>query len=313
MREAFPGVPVVPLIGDVRDRARVQEVVVSNLPDVIYHAAAYKHVPVMEAHPAEAVKNNVLGTRNVAEAAADFGVSRFVLVSTDKAVRPTNVMGATKRVAELVVQNMNGRGRETTFVAVRFGNVLDSVGSVIPIFRKQLMTTGKLTVTHPDASRYFMLIPEAASLILQAGAMAQGGEVFVLDMGRPVKIVDLATNMIRLSGKELGVTADIVFTGLRPGEKLHEELVVEGEDVVRTSHPKVMKMIGDGKMPHEWGARLEELLASAKAGDNLRVVEKLDVLVKGYSPMYEFHGVPAPAGTIALDLSRPAPPSKSVH
>jgi FlaA1/EpsC-like NDP-sugar epimerase len=313
MRAAFPGVPIVPLIGDVRDRGRVEEAVAANLPDVIYHAAAYKHVPVMEAHPAEAVKNNVLGTRIVAEAAADFGVSRFVLVSTDKAVRPTNVMGATKRTAELVVQNLNGRGKETIFVAVRFGNVLDSVGSVIPIFRRQLETTGKLTVTHPEASRFFMLIPEAAGLILQAGAMVQGGEVFVLVMGEPVRIVELAKNMIRLSGRELDVDAEIVYTGLRPGEKLHEELVVEGEDVVRTSHPKVMKLIGDGKMPYDWGARLEELIAAAKAGDNLRVVEKLDVLVKGYSPMYQFHGVPAPAGTIALDLSRPSPPSKSVH
>ncbi|MEK6779466.1 MAG: nucleoside-diphosphate sugar epimerase/dehydratase, partial [Candidatus Deferrimicrobiota bacterium] len=205
MRAAFPKVDIVTVIGDVRDRRRVREIVAANMPAVIYHAAAYKHVPVMEAHPVEAVKNNVLGTRIVAEAAAEYGVERFVLVSTDKAVRPTNVMGATKRVAELIVQSMNGSGKETTFVAVRFGNVLDSVGSVIPIFRKQLETTGKITVTHPDASRYFMLIPEAAGLILQAGSMGSGGEVFVLDMGEPVRIVDLAKNMIRLSGKELGV------------------------------------------------------------------------------------------------------------
>ncbi|MBW6505108.1 polysaccharide biosynthesis protein, partial [bacterium] len=230
MRHRFPGLELIPVIGDVRDRGRVEETVRAHRPAVIFHAAAYKHVPMMEIHPVEAVKTNVLGTRIVAEAAARLGVERFVLVSTDKAVRPTNVMGATKRLAELVIHNIASREGPTVFVAVRFGNVLGSVGSVIPVFRKQLMTTGKLTVTHPEASRYFMLIPEAAGLILQAGAMGEGGEVFVLDMGEPVKIVDLAKNLVRLSGKELGVDAEIVFTGLRPGEKLHEELIVEGED-----------------------------------------------------------------------------------
>ena len=223
-------------------------------------------------------------------------------------------MGATKRVAELVIQNMNGQGRKTMFVAVRFGNVLGSVGSVIPIFRKQLKTTGKLTVTHPEASRYFMLIPEAAGLILQAGAMGEGGEVFVLDMGEPVKIVDLAKNLIRLSGKELGVDAEIVYTGLRPGEKLHEELVIEGEDVIRTAHPKVMKMIGSEKMPLEWTARLGELIEAAKNGDRLSVVEKLDALVKGYRPAYEFHGVRS--SRRARSSSRPSippPPSPSTN
>ena len=303
---------LVPVIGDVRDRDRVEEIFRAWRPAIVYHAAAYKHVPVMEMHPVEAVKTNVLGTRIVAEAAAKFGVGRFVLVSTDKAVRPTNVMGATKRVAELVIHNMNGQGRKTLFVAVRFGNVLGSVGSVIPIFRKQLMTTGKLTVTNAEASRYFMLIPEAAGLILQAGAMGEGGEVFVLDMGEPVKIVDLAKNLIRLSGKELGVDAEIVYTGLRPGEKLHEELVIEGEDVMRTTHPKVMKLIGSEKMPLEWTARLGELIEAAKNGSRLSVVEKLDALVKGYSPAYEFHGVDVPAEP---DPPRPriSPPSKSVH
>jgi FlaA1/EpsC-like NDP-sugar epimerase len=312
MREKFPALDLVPVIGDVRDRDRVEEIFRAWRPAIVYHAAAYKHVPVMEMHPVEAVKTNVLGTRIVAEAASEFGVERFVLVSTDKAVRPTNVMGATKRVAELVIHNLNGQGRKTMFVAVRFGNVLGSVGSVIPIFRKQLMTTGKLTVTNAEASRYFMLIPEAAGLILQAGAMGEGGEVFVLDMGEPVKIVDLAKNLIRLSGKELGVDAEIVYTGLRPGEKLHEELVIEGEDVVRTTHPKVMKLIGSEKMPLEWTARLGELIEAAKNGGRLSVVEKLDALVKGYSPAYKFHGVDVPADS---DLPRPRilPPSKSVH
>jgi len=303
MREKFPAVDLFPVIGDVRDRGRVEEIVRGHRPAIIFHAAAYKHVPMMEVHPVEAVKTNVLGTRIVAEAAAKFGVERFVLVSTDKAVRPTNVMGATKRLAELVIQNVASRKGPTVFVAVRFGNVLGSVGSVIPIFRRQLMTTGKLTVTHKDASRYFMLIPEAAGLILQAGAMGDGGEVFVLDMGEPVKILDLAKNLIRLSGKELGVDAEIVFTGLRPGEKLHEELVVEGEDVSGTTHPKVMKLIGNGKMPSSWSKQLEELIVCAITGGHCGVVEKLDALVKGYRPDYEFHGVVVPPAATAANAA----------
>jgi FlaA1/EpsC-like NDP-sugar epimerase len=306
------------VIGDVRDRGRVEEIVRAHRPAIIFHAAAYKHVPMMEYHPVEAVKTNVLGTRIVAEAAAKFEVERFVLVSTDKAVRPTNVMGATKRLAELVIHNVAGRKGSTVFVAVRFGNVLDSVGSVIPIFRRQLATTGKLTVTHAEASRFFMLIPEAAGLILQAGAMAEGGEVFVLDMGDPVKIVDLAKNLIRLSGKELGVDAEIVFTGLRPGEKLHEELIVEGEDVSGTTHPKVMKLIGSEKMPPSWSKRLEELIVCAMTGERCGVVERLDALVKGYRPDYEFHGVAVPEilpeHAAEADLPPdPDLPTKSVH
>ncbi|MBP2676816.1 MAG: pglF [Deltaproteobacteria bacterium] len=213
------------------------------------------------------------------------------------------------------------------FVAVRFGNVLGSVGSVIPIFRRQLSTTGKLTVTHKDASRYFMLIPEAAGLILQAGAMGEGGEVFVLDMGEPVKILDLAKNLIRLSGKEEGFDAEIVFTGLRPGEKLHEELVVEGEDVGGTAHPKVMKLIGNEKMPPSWSKRLEELIVCAITGERSGVVERLDALVKGYRPNYEFHGAAvhpgasaAGAADVSINEDSPGsssgmlpPPSKSVH
>ena len=326
MREKFPAVGLVPVIGDVRDRGRVEEIVRVHRPEIIFHAAAYKHVPMMEIHPVEAVKTNVLGTRVVAEAAAKFGVARFVLVSTDKAVRPTNVMGATKRLAELIIHNVANRKGPTVFVAVRFGNVLGSVGSVIPIFRRQLKTTGKLTVTHPEASRYFMLIPEAAGLILQAGAMGEGGEVFVLDMGEPVKIVDLAKNLIRLSGRELGVDAEIVFTGLRPGEKLHEELIVEGEDVGGTTHPKVMKLIGNEKISPSWAKELEELIVCAITGARSCVVEKLDFLVKGYRPNYAFHGILPPMARPAADSAAAVPPppdpgrspdadlpSKSVH
>jgi FlaA1/EpsC-like NDP-sugar epimerase len=313
MRVKYPRVPLVSVIGDIRDRRRVEEVFADHAPSLVYHAAAYKHVPVMEVHPAEAVKTNVLGTRILAEIAAHCGVQRFVLVSTDKAVRPTNVMGATKRVAELIVQNMNGNGYDTVFVAVRFGNVLDSSGSVIPIFRKQLETTGKLTITDPEASRYFMLIPEAAGLILQAGAMGQGSEVFVLDMGDPVRIVDLAKNLIQLSGKELGVDAEIVYTGLRPGEKLREELVLEGEDVIRTSHPQVMKMIGDGHMPEDWSRQLNLLIDLAIRGDRIGVVRQLNTLVKGYTPRYEFHGIESPAEDMPAPHVLASPPSKSIH
>jgi len=226
--------------------------------------------------------------------------------STDKAVRPTNVMGATKRVAEMIVQNMNGKGKETTYVSVRFGNVLDSVGSVLPIFRNQLETTGKLTVTHPEASRYFMLIPEAAGLILQAGAMGRGGEVFVLDMGQPVRIVDLAENLIRLMGKELGVDAEIVFTGLRPGEKLHEELVIEGEDVTRTAHPKVMKMVGNGALIPELPPFLIELFSFANEENREGVIRKLGMMVKGYRPDYLFHGIAASPHYSSADPPKPA-------
>jgi len=320
MREKFPSINIVPLIGDIRDRKRVEAVMSAHRPSLIYHAAAYKHVPMMEVHPVEAVKNNVFGTQIMAEVAAEYGVRRFVLVSTDKAVRPTNVMGATKRVAEKIVQNMNGK--ETTYVSVRFGNVLDSVGSVLPIFRKQLETTGKLTVTHPDASRYFMLIPEAAGLIIQAGAMGQGGEVFILDMGEPVKIVDLAENLIRLMGKEPGVDAEIVFTGLRPGEKLHEELVVEGEDVTRTPHPKVMMMIGNGALVPELPRDLKELFLLAQKGDRQGIIRNLSMIVKGYRPDLAFHGfaitedgfaAESPETGPQLPLPPGSPPSKSIH
>ena len=322
MREKFPSVNIVPLIGDIRDRKRVEIAISAHRPSLIYHAAAYKHVPVMEVHPIEAVKNNVLGTRIVAEVAAEHDVRRFVLVSTDKAVRPTNVMGATKRVAEMIVQNMDGKGKETTYVSVRFGNVLDSVGSVLPIFRKQLETTGKLTVTHPEASRYFMLISEAAGLIIQAGAMGQGGEVFFLDMGQPVKIVGLAENLIRLMGRELGADAEIVFTGLRPGEKLREELVIEGEDVTRTTHPKVMKMIGNGALIPELPRYLEELLSFAIEENREGVIRKLSMIVKGYRPDYLFHGISAPPDHFSAGPRKPAvesPPSagpsppKTIH
>lgn len=241
---------IVPVIADVQDKNRIFEVMEEHQPNVVYHAAAHKHVPMMEYNPKEAVKNNIFGTKNVAEAAGTFGVDTFVLISTDKAVNPTNVMGATKRCAELIIQEMD-REYNTKYVAVRFGNVLGSRGSVIPLFKKQIQEGGPITVTHPDITRYFMTIPEASRLVIQAGSLARGGEIFVLDMGEPVKIVDLAKNLIRLSGyteDEIG----IVYSGLRPGEKMYEELLNENEVYPEQVFPKIhigkAKLVGQDKL-----------------------------------------------------------------
>ena len=235
---------ITPVIADVQDRKRIFEVMDKYKPDVVYHAAAHKHVPLMELNPREAVKNNILGTRNVAEAASHARVKAFVMVSTDKAVNPPNIMGATKRLCEMIVQDMATRSEYTKFVAVRFGNVLGSRGSVIPLFKKQIAEGGPITVTHPDIVRYFMTIPEAAQLVIQAGALARGVEIFVLDMGQPVKIVDLAKNLIRLSGYDEG-DIEIKFTGLRPGEKMYEELLNEGEVNPKQVFPKIHIGIAD--------------------------------------------------------------------
>ncbi|MDP2367263.1 UDP-N-acetylglucosamine 4,6-dehydratase family protein, partial [Rhodoferax sp.] len=241
-------VELIPLLASVSNRRRLDAVCALHRPDVVFHAAAYKHVPMVECNPAEGVLNNVFGTLNLAQAAQDAGVKRFVLVSTDKAVRPTNVMGASKRMAELVLQALAERacGTGTCFSMVRFGNVLGSSGSVVPLFRAQMARGGPLTVTHPDVTRYFMTIPEAAQLVLQAAAMASGGEVFVLDMGEPVKIIDLARRMVELSGLKVRDRGhpegdiEIVITGLRAGEKLYEELLI-GNNPSATSHPRIMK------------------------------------------------------------------------
>ncbi|MBP3684206.1 MAG: polysaccharide biosynthesis protein [Oscillospiraceae bacterium] len=242
LRRTYPELNLQVLIGSVRNTNRVDYVVGKYKPDLIFHAAAHKHVPLMEDSPNEAIKNNVFGTYKMAKAAAKYGVKRFVLISTDKAVNPTNIMGASKRLCEMVVQMMN-REAKTEFVAVRFGNVLGSNGSVIPLFKKQIEAGGPVTVTHPDIIRYFMTIPEAVSLVLQAGYYARGGEIFILDMGEPVKIDDMARNMIRLSGYEPDVDIKVVYTGLRPGEKLYEELLMKEEGMQETAN----KLIHIGK------------------------------------------------------------------
>lgn len=238
----YPELDLVVLIASVRNKERIDSIFETYRPNIVYHAAAHKHVPLMEDSPHEAIKNNVFGTYKVAQATDRYGVDKFVLISTDKAVNPTNIMGASKRLCEMLIQSMN-RNSRTNYVAVRFGNVLGSNGSVIPLFKKQIAEGGPVTVTHPDIIRYFMTIPEAVSLVLQAGAYARGGEIFVLDMGEPVKILDLATNLIKLSGYRVGEDIQIVFTGLRPGEKMYEELLMNEEGLKETAN----KMIFIGK------------------------------------------------------------------
>lgn len=238
-------VDIVPIIADVQNRARMFEIMEMYKPYAVYHAAAHKHVPLMEDNPEEAVRNNILGTKNTAEAAKNAEVKKFVMISTDKAVNPPNVMGASKRIAEMIIQSLNDETHRTNFVAVRFGNVLGSRGSVIPLFKSQIEAGGPVTVTHPEMTRYFMTIPEASRLVLQAGALAEGGEVFVLDMGEPVKIVDLARNLIKLSGKKED-DIRITYTGIRPGEKMFEELMNKDE-----IHPEqVFEKIYRGKVQH---------------------------------------------------------------
>lgn len=298
LRARFPQVNLAPVIADIRDAHKMDRLFRKYRPHVVFHAAAHKHVPLMEAHPDEAVMNNVMGTRNVAEAAAAYGAERFVMVSTDKAVNPGNVMGASKRLAELVVQAMQARSTGTRFVSVRFGNVLGSRGSVIPIFKKQIAQGGPVTVTHPEMRRYFMTIPEAVQLIIQAGAMGKGGEVFVLDMGEPVRIADLARDLIRLSGYEPDKDIKIVYTGTRPGEKLFEELINDGESVHRTSHEKIMALNGtlvDPELIDKVLGRMEALLN----GDGETAGELVTLL-------YETVGA-RPAGAAALAGNGSAP------
>jgi len=283
LRQKFPDLDIAPYIADICDAKRIRRIFKTERPAVVFHAAAHKHVPIMEAHPGEAVKNNILGTKTVADAAAEAGVEKFVMISTDKAVNPTSVMGCTKRVAEMYIQELSHRSK-TQFVTVRFGNVLGSSGSVVPIFKEQIAKGGPVTVTHPEMCRYFMTIPEASQLVLQAGAMGEGGEIFVLDMGEPVKIVDLARTMIVLSGLRPGEDIEIVFTGVRPGEKLYEELLIAGEDVLPTRHEK----IGIWKQRREDWDRIcrgiAELAAMVDEASADEIRAKLAEIVPEYDP-----------------------------
>ncbi len=269
------------IIASIREYKRMDEIFNEYKPDVVFHAAAHKHVPLMENSPSEAIKNNIFGTLNVARLADAYKVKRMVLISTDKAVNPTNIMGATKRAAEMIIQTIN-KNSETEFVAVRFGNVLGSNGSVIPLFKKQIAEGGPVTITHPDIIRYFMTIPEAVQLVLQAGAMAKGGEIFILDMGEPVKIVDLANNLIRLSGFEPGVDIKIEYSGLRPGEKLYEELLMSEEGLTKTANSKIF--IGK---PVEFDSKkvMHNLEMLKKIVDN-EDVELIDSVMRSFVTTY---------------------------
>jgi FlaA1/EpsC-like NDP-sugar epimerase len=258
LSELAPHIDLDVQIADAGDRARMHKLLREHRPDILFHAAAYKHVPLMEANPGEAIKNIVVATRSLADLAEELGVASFVMISTDKAVNPTSVMGACKRVAEMYVQAIATTAR-CQFVTVRFGNVLDSAGSVVPIFREQIARGGPVTVTHPDMKRYFMMIPEASQLVIQAGAMGQGGEIFVLNMGEPVRIVELAREMIHLSGLEVGRDVDIQFTGLRPGEKMFEELYNSGECHLPTVHPKILVAESTQLDPHHAQAAVDGL------------------------------------------------------
>ncbi len=273
------------LIASVRDAARIESIFSTYKPSVVFHAAAHKHVPLMEENPQEAVKNNVFGTLNVVECADKYGVRRFVMISTDKAVNPTNIMGATKRLCEMIIQGMNKKSK-TEYVAVRFGNVLGSNGSVIPLFKKQIAAGGPVTVTHPEITRFFMTIPEAVQLVLQAGAMAKGGEIFVLDMGQPVKIADLAKDLIRLSGFEPDVDIEIKYTGLRPGEKLYEELLMAEEGLTATKHEKIFIGKPMNIDMDELKKELEKLRFIA-TGSNEGIIEFVKELVPTYKSAEE--------------------------
>jgi FlaA1/EpsC-like NDP-sugar epimerase len=278
---AGSGVAVVPLIADICDSKRIDAIFASERPNVVFHAAAHKHVPLMESNFGEAIKNNVFGTRKLADAAVRYGVEKFVMVSTDKAVNPTSIMGVSKRVAEIYVQSLSNTAR-TQFVTVRFGNVLGSAGSVVPVFREQIAAGGPVKVTHPEMKRYFMTIPEACQLVMQAGSMGRGGEIFVLDMGEPVKIVDLARDLIRLSGLDPDRDIEIQFTGMRPGEKLFEEIAVDEENAAKTKHPQIY--VGKFR-PHEMQRverALVELHRIAESGDRAALVRSLQHLVPEY-------------------------------
>ena len=285
LRKTCGHLNIVPVLGDIRDKNHLRKIFDFLRPQTVFHAAAYKHVPMLEIQPWKALENNILGTLNLIDVSDEFGTERFVLVSTDKAVRASNVMGASKRVAEMFALSRNScQTSQTQFMAVRFGNVVGSVGSVVPLFKKQIEEGGPVTVTHPEVTRYFMTIREASQLILQAGAMGQGGEIFILDMGTPVKIVDMARDLIRLSGFEPDEDIKIEFIGLRPGEKLYEELITADEDTRPTQHPKILMLKGSACNLELLKGKIQELSALAVAQDAAQIRSKLQEIVPDYAP-----------------------------
>ena len=285
LRRNFPYIQIVPVLGDIRNQERLFHAFDTHKPQIVFHAAAYKHVPMLEIQPWEAILNNIAGTRNLVNIANQFNVERFVLVSTDKAVRPTNIMGTTKRIAELMVQGQNcDKGAVTRFITVRFGNVVGSVGSVVPLFKRQIEQGGPVTITHPEVTRYFMTIPEASQLILQAGAMGKGGETYILEMGTSVKIADMAKDLIRLSGFEPDKDIKIEYIGLRPGEKLYEELITEGEDIVPTDHKKIMVLSGMICELDRLNGDIDSLIETAKKQDGEMIKTLLKKIVPEYMP-----------------------------
>jgi FlaA1/EpsC-like NDP-sugar epimerase len=285
LKEDFPEVKIMAQLADVRDRNQLEKAFELSKPHAVFHAAAYKHVPMLELQPWKAIKNNIQGARNLIHMSNKFQVERFVFVSTDKAVRPVNVMGATKRVAEMLVQGQNGCDTtDTRYMIVRFGNVVGSVGSVVPLFKKQIERGGPVTVTHPEMTRYFMTIPEACQLILQAGSMGEGGEIFILDMGTPIRIDDMARDLIRLSGFEPDVDIKIEHIGLRPGEKLFEELITEGEGIIPTSHEKIMVLKGKECNLDVLKGEIDQLMRLSREQHAARIKESLQGIVKEYKP-----------------------------
>ena len=307
INETFPEVPFHPEIGDIRDLQRLHEVFAQYQPSILYHAAAYKHVPMMESHAFEAVENNVIGTCNVALAAAQHHIADFVMISSDKAVRPTSVMGATKRIAELLINRLKVEG--TNYVSVRFGNVLGSNGSVIPIFKQQIAARKPLTITHPDMRRYFMTIPEAAQLVLQASTMGHGGEIFVLDMGEPVRIVDLARNLILLSGLRPDIDIPIQYTGVRPGEKLYEELAHMEEETLPTYHPKI-KIFAHSGAEQPIVETIQQLRFFCSTRDLPGLILQMKSLVPDYNPSAQIlQRVIQPAAPVPL----PSSPRRAPH
>ena len=285
LKQDFGDIEIIPVLADVREKEQLEKAFETNRPHTVFHAAAYKHVPMLEMQPWKAVDNNIQGTANLIEITNKFNVERFVFVSTDKAVRPANVMGASKRIAEMLIQSQNGCGlSHTKYMTVRFGNVVGSIGSVVPLFKKQIQKGGPVTVTHPDVTRFFMTIPEACQLILQAGAMGKGGEIFLLEMGTSIKIVDMARDLIRLSGFEPETDIKIEYIGLRPGEKISEELIIEGENVIPTSHEKITVLKGmDCNLPLLNG-KIHQLMQIAKDQQIETIKEKLKEIVPEYRP-----------------------------